>query len=43
MKNLTDRQINNTIIRAEVEMEELGELTWTTSMLLIRALKQIEN
>ena len=43
MKELTEKQIDRIINSAEVEMETNGELTWTTSKLLIRALKQIKN
>jgi hypothetical protein len=39
MKELSEKQINRIIDSAEVEMETNGELTWTTSKLLIRALK----
>lgn len=31
MKELTEKQIDNIIDSAEVEMETNGELTWTTS------------
>jgi len=43
MKDLTNEQINRVIHSAEFEMKETGELSWTTSKLLIRALKQQSN
>lgn len=43
MKDLTSKQIDKIIDSAEIEMKTNGELTWTTSKLLIRALNQIKN
>jgi len=43
MKDLTNEQIQKVIDGAELEMKDNGELSWTTSTLLIRALKQQSN
>ena len=43
MDKLSDSQINIILGKAEIEMESIGSLTWTTSKLLIRAIKQLKD